>query len=274
VSGATGRTSVVVGTLAGRFPVVRIGSGPAPLAVLPGMALTNEAPRGLTAAAYGRGFSALARGRTLLVVLRPQGLAEGTSTGDLAGEYAAVLDAELGRYDLVGLSTGGLIAQHLALQRPDAVRRLALVVAGARIDAEGRRTCRRWLELVGQRRWRRLHGDLAAAAVDGPVLRGLARTVLGLTGRTPTATEAADFTTTVRAVLDHDTSAALTGLRVPALVLGGELDPFFPAAALAATAAAVPQAQLHVVEGCGHGVPKQRAGEVQRVVAGFLGTGP
>jgi pimeloyl-ACP methyl ester carboxylesterase len=91
-----------------------------------------------------------------------------------------------------------------------------------------------------------------------------------LSGRTPTPTEAADFATLARADLDHDTTAALAGLRVPALVLGGEIDPFFPADALAATAAAIPGAQLRVFEGSGHGVPKQRAGEVQRAVAAFL----
>lgn len=263
-------TQTAVGTLAGRFPFVRIGSGPAPLAVLPGLALTTDVRKGLAVAAYARGFRTLAQGRTLLVVERPRGLPSGAGTADIADEYAAVLDAELGRYDLVGLSTGGMIAQHLALARPAAVRRLALVVAGARLAPSGREILRRWLDLAAQERWSRLHGDMAAVAVDGPVLSGIARAVLRLTGRTPTSTEAADFATTARADLDHDTTAELAGLRMPALVLGGSVDPFFPTESLTATAAAIPGAELRVFEGSGHGVPKQRAGEMQRAVAAFL----
>jgi pimeloyl-ACP methyl ester carboxylesterase len=265
-----GGTSATTGSFAQRFPFVRIGSGSAPLVVLPGLSLTNEAARGLAVAAYARGFRRLAQSRTLYVVQRPQGLADGASTADIAGEYATVLSAELGRFDLMGLSTGGLIAQHLALDHPDAVRRLALIVAGARLAPSGRQICLRWLELARERRWRKLHGELAAIAVDGPVAQWLARAILSLSGRAPTDRESADFVTTVRAVLDHDTGRQLPALGTPTLVLGGARDPFFPAAALEATAAAIPGARLRVFPRNGHGVPKHRAGAMQEAVASFL----
>src|SRR3954452_24714506 len=106
-------------TFAGRFAFVRIDGGPAPLVVLPGLTLANGAPHGLAVAAYARGFARLARDHTLYVVQRPQGLDDGATTADLAAEYAAVLEPELDRFDLMGLSTGGTIAQHLALAHPD-----------------------------------------------------------------------------------------------------------------------------------------------------------
>jgi pimeloyl-ACP methyl ester carboxylesterase len=74
----------------------------------------------------------------------------------------------------------------------------------------------------------------------------------------------------VRAVLAHDTRDALGDLRVPALVVGGALDPFFPEAALRATADAIPDARLAVFPRNGHGVPKHRAGALQDAVAAFL----
>jgi pimeloyl-ACP methyl ester carboxylesterase len=259
-----------VGVFRDRLPYVRIGGDGPPLVVLPGLSLAEDLPRGLTLAAYARGFRRLAADRALYVVPRPHGLPRGASTADIAAAYAEVLRPELGRFAVMGLSTGGLIAQHLALAEP-AVTHLALVVTGARLGPAGRTRCERWLALAGQGRWRAVHGDLAAAAVDGRAAQAVARAVLWLGGRPPTEVEANDFTTTVRAVLAHDTRRALAALRVPTLVVGGALDPFFPEASLCETAQAIPGAALTILPGGGHGVPKQRAGAVQEAVARFLG---
>ena len=51
-------------------------------------------------------------------------------TEELAEIYAPVWREEFGPVDVVAFSTGGLIAQHLALQHPELVRRLVLVVSG------------------------------------------------------------------------------------------------------------------------------------------------
>lgn len=260
-----------VGTFHDRLPYVRIGAGSVPLVVLPGLALTDEAPHGLALAAYARGFRRLAADHTVYIVARPQGLADGASTADIAAEYAAGLGAELGPFRLMGLSTGGLIAQELAIGHAELVERLVLVVSGARLAPAGRAICERWLELAAAGRWAELHGDMGAIAVDGDAAQWLARRLIGLTGRTPTARQIADFTTTVHADLAHDTRDALRGVRIPALVIGGALDPFFPTRTLEETAAALPDGRLLVFPRNGHGVPKHRAGAMQEAAATFLG---
>lgn len=268
MSSASGRAPVV-GVLAGRFRFVRFGDGPAPLAILPGMSLLNRMPGRLTASAYVRGLRRLAEGHTVYVVQRPTGLPAAASTADIAAEYAPVLASELGSFRLLGLSTGGLVAQHLALDHPASVERLALVVTGARLAESGRAICDRWLELAAAQRWRAVHGELAASAVDGRALQGLARAVGAFSGR-PSAREIADFATTVSAVLVHDSLDRLPALRAPTLVVGGALDPFFPDDVLRATAAALPDATLRVFASSGHGLPKHRSGELQDEVATFL----
>ena len=71
---------------------------------------------------------------------------------------------ELGPVDVMALSTGGLIGQHLALQHPELVRRLVLVVSGARLADAGRQMCRTWLAYSWAEDWRSLRGAMAAAA--------------------------------------------------------------------------------------------------------------
>jgi pimeloyl-ACP methyl ester carboxylesterase len=186
--------------------------------------------------------------------------------------YAPVIRDEFGPVDVMALSTGGLIAQHLALRHPALVRRLVLVVTGARIANAGRQICQTWLTLCQRQDWRRLRGALAASAVDGPVATWLARSLASFGGE-PDRRDVADFSATVLAVLQHDTTGALHRVTVPTLILGGQDDPFFPEPMLRATAAEIPGALAEVHPG-GHGIPKQHSRWLQNQVAAFLADTP
>jgi len=261
-----------IGMLGSRFPYVRFGSGPEPLVVLPGLAFDNDPPTPMDGRLYGWSMRRLAAGRTVTVLRRPRGMAIAHAgdigTDDIADLYASVLSEVPGRVDVMGLSTGGLIAQHLALRHPGLVRRLVLVVSGARIAEVGRQICQEWLVQVQQRNWRVLRGGLSASAVDGRTAQRLAK-IAGGSGRLPDLRDVADFEATVKADLRHDTSAVLSDVSVPALVLGGRDDPFFPEPVLRATAAAIPGARVDVHAG-GHGVPKHHSRWLQDQVAAYL----
>jgi pimeloyl-ACP methyl ester carboxylesterase len=266
------------GLVQGRFPYVRFGTGPEPLVLLAGMVFDNPVPGSASARAYAWSLHRLAVGRTVTVLWRPRGIGgpladgrderDGPGTAELADAYASVIRDELGPADMMALSTGGLIAQHLALRHPELVRRLVLVVTGARIADAGRQRCRAWLASSRGEDWRSLRGDLAAAAVDGAVATRLAR-LLGGSGRDPDAQDVVDFRATVSAVLRHDMTDALAGITAPTLVLGGRDDPFFPEPVLRATAAGIPGALAEVRAG-GHGVPKQHGRWLQNRATTFL----
>ena len=111
---------------------------------------------------------------------------------------------------------------------------------------------------------------MAAAAVDGATARRIARWFGSLSGKPPTSTDAADFITAVEADLAHDTSSSLPGLDMPAIVIGGADDPFFPEPVLRETAAAIPRAELRVYPNAGHGLPKHHGKQLQDDVLAFL----
>jgi pimeloyl-ACP methyl ester carboxylesterase len=261
------------GLLRDRYPYVRFGAGPHNLVVLPGLALDSRVPGRVTARAYAYGFQRLARDHTVHIVLRGRGLPAGATTADIADDYASLLEEDFGRSRVMGLSTGGLIAQHLAVNHPGLVERLVLVITGARLSPAGQQLCRHWRHLATTHRWRRLRGELAAVAVDGATTKRLARLVGQLTGGTPSTTEQADFLTTLDAVLTHDARARLASSTTPTLLIGGADDPLFPASVLRETAATVPGARLNIYERTGHGLPKRHASRLQGDVLTFL-TGP
>jgi pimeloyl-ACP methyl ester carboxylesterase len=262
---------VETGVLHDQFPYVRVGSGRQPLVVLPGLNLDNRTANGLVARSYGQGFRRLTAEHTLYIVQRPRGVSALADMRKIAAEYADLLSQELGQVRLMGLSTGGLIAQHIALDHPELVQRLVLVVSAARLSARGRDICRRWLDLAQHEQWRRLRGEMAAAAVDGAGTQRLARAFGSLFGgKAPTPTAAADFVATVNFDLAHDTTDELSGLEMPAIVIGGADDPFFPEPLLRETAAAIPRAELRVYPHSGHGLPKRHGKQLQEHVLKFL----
>ena len=265
----TKQSAVEVGLLRDEFPYVRFGAGTSRLVVLTGLALDNRPPSPIVARTYSHGFRRLAAGHTLFIVQRRRGLPAGASMRDIAADYAELLD-ELGPVRLMGLSTGGLVAQQFALDHPALVERLILVVTGARLTSRGQDICRRWHKLATAQQWRRLRGELAAAAIDGAVAQRMAKIFGSLAGRTPSPTEAADFLITVDADLAHNTTARLGQLARPVLVVGGSDDPFFPEPNLRETAAAIPGSTLRIYPGLGHGLPKKAGRQLQDDVSAFL----
>jgi pimeloyl-ACP methyl ester carboxylesterase len=126
------KAATETGTFLGEFPYVRIGNGQENLVILPGTTLENEPPNKFAAWTYRLGFGRFARDYTLYVINRRRGMPPGYTTQDMAADYAAVLEQELGPSHLMGFSTGGEIAQYVAIDHPAAVSSLILgALAGA-----------------------------------------------------------------------------------------------------------------------------------------------
>ena len=159
-----------------------------------------------------------------------------------------------------GSPRGGSIAQYVALECPGAVRSLVLIVSASRLSEEGRETCKRWQALAREERWHELRADMASVTVSSEANKRLARAFMKVFGRfvLRVPSDPQDFLTTLEADLNHDTTGRLSEISAPTLLIGGSDDPFFSESLLRETAQKIPDAILHVYEGVGHGVPKER----------------
>jgi pimeloyl-ACP methyl ester carboxylesterase len=260
------------GTFLGEFPYVRLGNGPENLVILPGLTLENEPPNRIAAWTYRLGFGRFARDYTLYVINRKRGMPSGYTTQDMAKDCARVLEQEIGSSHIMGFSTGGDIAQHVAIDHPASLRSLILVVSACRLSEEGREICERWQALVREGQWRALRADMASVAVSSETNKRLARAFMrvfgGLVFRVPS--DPSDFLTTLDADLSHDTAGQLGGISAPTLIIGGTEDPFFSEDLLRETAEKIPEATLRIYEGVGHGVPKERKRRYEEDALAFL----
>ncbi|RDI70410.1 alpha/beta fold hydrolase [Halopelagius longus] len=257
------------GWLDGRLPYYRVGDGPETFVFVPGL---NDAfdgtPNWRTAQVLGQAYREFTDEYTVWTVGRPRGLAPGTTTRDLAGSYATVLD-ELGGAHVVGYSMGGFIAQHLAADYPALVDRLVVGASADRLGERGVSLVERWRELAERGEWGRLYESITGETYVGwrkrvysPVVRAL--------GGSFAPSNPADVVVSCDACLEHDTGERLGEIDVPTLVVGGTEDPLFPESRLRATKEGIPGATLALLRGAGHAAMDENHDQFTGVVRRFL----
>ena len=261
-----------IGVLGGQHPFVRVGKFRPPIVVLPGLTLDYRPPSWWVMSSYALGFHRLSTARTVYVVQRRRGLGSTTTLRDLADEYATLIRQEWGRADVMGLSCGGAIAQHIGLDHPESVESLILVMSGAKLGLAGRDLGLRWLGLAQTGEWALLREELLRSALDGDTSERLTRAyrLLPGEGRPPDPVDAQDFVTILSSLLSQDTSLRLPGLSTRTLIVGSGQDPFYPDAALRDLAGAVPRSTLVIHPQDQRGFAKQHALELQDDVLDFL----
>jgi pimeloyl-ACP methyl ester carboxylesterase len=241
---------VETGELLDRFPYARAGTGPETLVVLPGVGdsmFDGSYPVGFDWTLWWY-FSRFTDDHAVYSLSRPRGLPEGHTIADMADDYAAVLDDELGPASVLGVSMGGMIGLELAVRRPDLVETLVLANSGCRFGDPD--ALRRFLGYASDHDWARIRAGLAAAmfsdwrAVSYPPLAVTLGRVLQPEPAVPT-----DVTISLDAIREYDATDRLDGVEAPTLVFGGTDDPYFPEPILDRTADGIPDADRSVVRG-------------------------
>jgi pimeloyl-ACP methyl ester carboxylesterase len=190
---------------------------------------------------------------------------------DLASEYAVAIAAHLDPpVDVLGTSTGGSIAQQLAADHPEAVRRLVLLSTACRLGPLGRELQGTVAAELRAGQTRRAIG-VAAAEIAPAGLRALARGLGWAAARRviPTATAAADLAATIEAEDGFDLAACERVIEARTLVICGGRDRFYSVDLFRETAALIPHSQLRVFPRRGHiSVASDRG--AQATIAAFL----
>lgn len=214
--------------------------------------------------------------RRRCVVFDQRGVAASTrgeacvDIAQLARDAWAVLDARgIFRAHLVGHSTGGCIAQEMALQAPDRVAGLVLGGTWGGTDA--------YMQALFAMRLTLLDASPALYEQTGAFLSYPARWLMEhpaaiqpSAGDWPAA-RVAVVRERIAALLAYDRRADLPRLAAPALVLGARDDQIVPFALQQALAAALPRATLHGFDGGGHFFPVVRTADYTAVLTDWLG---
>jgi non-heme chloroperoxidase len=202
---------------------------------------------------------------------RGQGEAEGHASGfgldDLAGDVVAFMDAVgLERALLVGQSSGGYVAQHVAADHPE--RTLGLVLSGSPRSLRDKPGVTEFLESLAEQLdppEPAFVREFVVGTLGSPIAPGVVDRLVAESRRASLRV----WREALRALVDAEPPTEAATITVPTLVLWGDRDAFIPRADQEALVAAIPGSTLVVYEGCGHSLALEDPRRLAADVAAF-----
>ena len=249
---------------------IRFGTGNKNLIMLLGLGDGLRTTRG-TAVPMALYYRCFAKDYTVYIISRKTKLSPGATTRDMARDLQKAM-AELGieKASLLGVSMGGMIAQHFAADYPEMLEKLVLVVTCARETPILLESLEEW---VGCAR----RGD-HTALMDSNVRRIYSdayyrrnKWLVPIMGKLTKPKSYDRFFIQAEACRTHNAWESIPNITVPTLVIGGEQDHSLGGEASRELAARIPGAVLKMYPQWGHGLYEE-AGDFLTAVMEFLGT--
>ncbi len=254
----------MAGCLHNGIPYNRMGHGEKNLIIFQGLVLFENKP--LPARLnwiFERYYRYLEEDYTIYLVLPKHGLQKGYSLKDIADDYATMIREEFGSpVDIIGVSTGGSIAQHFAADHSDLVRKLIIHSSAYTLSESAKQVQLKARDLANLHEWRAAYAALFSPifSKDGaetiPVkitaffTSFLIEKMLAFLYGTPK--DPTDFIITVDAEDKHNFKDRLKEISMPTLVVAGADDPYYSEGLFRDTANGIPNAKQILYKGMGH----------------------
>ncbi len=252
-----GKDKPIFGTFKNGIPYGRFGSGPKTLLLLNG-GPGNDIPAGMAFNFMKKGLNPFAGEYVIYVVSRKSCLPEGYTTRDMAGDYADLIRNEFGgKVDLIiGMSYGGLIAQHMAADFPGLFGHIVILMAAHKQNPEGIQLDIKFAELLSKGKDRSAYKLMAQVLYPKGIKQTFAKAFIwlasGIMKGNRTRTYAKDVLIEAQAEANHDAEKQLPRISVPVLILGGGHDYYFPEHFFKEMASLIPCATIKIFPKHGH----------------------
>lgn len=245
------------------YEYTKIGEGRKKLLVIPG--LNDEMIRSNRYPLYLKYHFRSFKDREIVIATRKQDLEEEKTTEEMAEDYREIIKEE-GKCDVLGISMGGMIAQHL-VRKTDKVEKLILGFTGPKLGKEGQEKIEYWIDLLEKEKFGKFYSQVALDTFTGfrkPLYRVVALGLWKEFKRPLTS----DLITCAKACLEHDTSSHISEIENETMIIGGTKDYFFPQPMISEMADKI-GAECRYISG-GHAAFKQNSSDFYDHVQRFL----
>ena len=256
----------------GEMECIRFGSGEKVLVMLPGLGDGLRTMKGM-AIPFAFLYRRFAKEFTVYAFSRKRKIPAGYTTRDMARDLMIAMKAlGIRRAHLLGVSMGGMIAQHFAADYPEMVEKLVLTVTCARANPVLIGSLTEWMDQAKQGDHRALmDSNVRRIYTDGYYRRR--KWLIPILGAVTKPKSYDRFLRQAESCLTHYAWDRLRDISAPTLVIGGEEDKTLGGEASRKIAAAIPNATLKMYPGQGHGLYEE-AGDFNETVLEFLTGSP
>ena len=240
---------------------IRFGKGQKSLIMIQGLNTNGIKGSSLPLAWMYRVF---AKEYTVYLFDRRATVTDGITIKELAADVAGAMDAlGITKADIFGVSQGGMIAQYLAIDRPDLVNKLVLAVTLARNNDTVKVVIQNWIQLTEQGDIRQLVEDMAVKMYSEEYVKRY-KPFMPLLTVLQKPKDPQRFLALAKSCLTCNTYEQLDKIRCPVFVIGAKRDQIVTGAASEEIARKL-SCQLYLYETLGHAAYEEAADFNKRV---------
>lgn len=200
---------------------IQFGSGKKILLMIQGLNTNGIKGAGFSLAYMYRLFL---KDYTVYLFDRRKEVDEHITVRDMARDIASVMDElSLKKADVIGVSQGGMIAQYLAIDRPDLVHKLVLAVTLSKNNDIVEKVINEWIRMVKEGDIKHLVLDMTKKMYSNEYIKRY-RLLMPLLTIMQKPKDSQRFITLSQACLTCNSYELLNKIQCPTLVIGGRRD--------------------------------------------------
>ena len=244
---------------------ITFGNGRKSLVIIQG--LSTRSIRGM-AVPLAFLYQIFAKDYTIYLFDRRKVVEEGITVRNFAADIARAMDAlRITNADVFGVSQGGMIAQYLAIDRPDLVHKLVLAVTLSRNNDTVKSVIADWIKMTEEGKFKALVADMAVKMYSDAYIKRY-EVFMPLLTVFQKPKDVNRFITLAKTCLTCNTYEELDKIQCPVLVMGGKEDKIVTGEASEEIAGKL-GCQIYMYEKMGHAIYEE-ARDFNKRVYDFL----
>lgn len=247
---------------------ISFGSGQKYLVMIPGLGDAFKTVKN-TAMVFALMYKKYAKNYKVYVFSRKNQLVEGYSTREMAKDQVEAMN-KLGITNtaIMGVSQGGMIAQYIAIDYPELVEKLILVVTLSKQNETVQNVITNWIEMAISNDYKNILIDTAEKSYSDNYIKKY-RLFYPIISRIGKPKDFRRFLIQANACIQHNTYNELDKIKCPTLVLGGDCDKVVGKHSSEEMAERINECKLIIYNGLGH-MAYEEAKDFNRQVLEFL----
>lgn len=232
---------------------VKFGRGKKKLIIIPGLgeSLKNTKGMGLILSYM---YSCFSKEYTVYIFSRRNKLNEEFTTEKMAEDVITLMNKlNIDKASVAGVSQGGMISQYIAINHPDRVEKLVLIVTLSRQNEIIKNRVLKWIELANKNDYKSLFIDTMENSYTEKTLKKF-RKLYSILIKITTPKKMDRFLIEANACILHNSYNKLNKITCPTLIIGGNQDKIVGIIGSKEIHEKIKQSELYIYDNYGHGL--------------------